>query len=53
METFLQEEKFSNQCEISRVALDHDPLDSVFNLDQTPLSHVFFFFLSKFDTRLN
>ena len=37
-EKFLQEEKFSYQREISRVALDHDiSLDLVFELDHTPL----------------
>ena len=40
-ENFLQEEKFSYQRDISRVALEHDiPLDLVLNLDQTPLSYV-------------
>ena len=41
LEKCLQEEKFYYQREISRVVLDHDiPLDLVFNLDQTSLSHV-------------
>ena len=40
-EKFLQEEKFSYQCEISRIILNRDiPLDLVLNLDQTTLSYV-------------